>query len=42
MKESDNAVRQMTITCFLTGSTLSSEVQIKVQVLHHVGQLVVV
>lgn len=32
----------MTITCFPTGSTLGPEVQIKVQVLHHVSQLAVV
>lgn len=42
MKVSDTAVRQMTITRFPTGSTLGPEVQIKVQVLHHVGELVVV
>lgn len=32
----------MTITCFPTGSTLGPEVQIKLQVLHHVSELVVV
>lgn len=42
MEGCDTAVRQVTITCFPTGSTLGPEVQIKVQVLHHVSELVVV
>ena len=42
MKVSDTAVRQTTITRFLTGSALGPEVQIKVQELHHVSELVVV
>lgn len=41
MKVSDAAVRQKTITGFPTGSTLGPKVQIKVQVLHHVRELVV-
>lgn len=35
------SVRQKTITGFPTGSTLGPEVQIEVQVLHHVRELVV-
>lgn len=42
MKVSDTAVRQTTVTCCPTGSTLGPEVQIEVQELHHVSELVVV